>query len=485
MIHADVCVIGSGAGGAPVAAELAEAGMSVVVLEEGERHPPEAMTARPRDTMPRLYRDGAQTMPVGSPPILLPLGRGVGGTTVVNSGTCFRTPRHVLARWERELGLDGALDPYFARVETAIGVTRVTEDIAGRNALLVRRGAERLGWSGGFLERNVRGCQGSGVCAFGCPTGAKQHAGVTYMARAERAGATVLTNTRVERIDTSGLRAVAVAADGTRVYADRVVVAAGTIHTPALLRASGLGNRRHLGRHLSLHPATAVWGVFDEVVDMHRGVPQSYYVDEFAGEGIMLETIAGPPDYLAMGIPLAGPAHRELMLRYRHIGQCGLMVSDTSRGRVHLRGRRPLIRYDLEPADVARVKRGTERLEQLLAAAGASRTYASGKLMAFHPLGTARAHAQPGHGVVDQDLRVHGTDNVWVADGSVVPSALGVNPQITIMALATRLAFHLKGAPCPSSSTGPGSTAPAASMPAPESAPPPSWERRPLPASGR
>ena len=299
----------------------------------------------------------------------------------------------------------------------------------------------------------------------------------------------MLTGARARRVVTTrwgnARRAVAVEADGVRVLADRVVVAAGTIHTPALLRASGLGDRRHLGRHLSLHPATAVWGLFDEVVDMDRGVPQSYYVDEFAADGIMLETIAGPPDYLAMGVPLAGPAHRELMLRYRHIGQCGLMVSDSSRGRVHLRGKRPLIRYDLGPADVARVKQGVERLEELLTAAGGAPRLHSGKLMAFHPLGTARAHAKPGHGVVDQDLRVHGADNVWVADGSVVPSALGVNPQITIMALATRLAFHLKGAPCPSSSTAPGSTAPAASTPAPAIARPPSWERRPLPASGR
>jgi choline dehydrogenase-like flavoprotein len=488
MMRADVCVIGSGAGGAPVAAELAEAGLNVVVLEEGERHPPEAMTARPRDTMVRLYRDGAQTMTIGSPPILLPLGRGIGGTTVVNSGTCFRTPPRVLARWEREFGLDaGGLDACFERVERTIGVTRVTEDIAGRNALLARRGAERLGWSGGFLERNVRGCRGSGVCAFGCPTGAKQHAGVTYMARAEEAGATVLTNARAKRIDVNGSRAIGVTAEGMHVQADRVVVAAGTIHTPGLLAASGLGDRRHLGRHLSLHPATAAWGLFDEEVDMDRGVPQSYYVDEFASEGIMLETIAGPPDYLAMGLPLAGPAHRELMLRYRHIGQCGLMVSDTSRGRVHLRGRRPLIRYDLEPADVARVEQGLERVVELLKAAGARRVYRppGRKLMAFHPLGTARAHAHPGRGVVDADLKVHGTDNVWVADGSVVPSALGVNPQITIMALATRLAFHLRGEPCPSSSTDPGSTAQAASTLAPASAPPRSSEPQPLPASGR
>ena len=127
-----------------------------------------------------------------------------------------------------------------------------------------------------------------------------------------------------------------------------------------------------------------------------------------------------------------------------------LMVSDSSCGRVRLRGRRPIVRYDLNATDAQRVRRGLARLEELLRAAGAHTIHRSGRLMAFHPLGTARAHATPGRGVVDRDLRVHGADNVWVADGSVVPSSLGVNPQITIMALATRLAFHLQGARCPS-----------------------------------
>jgi choline dehydrogenase-like flavoprotein len=251
------------------------------------------------------------------------------------------------------------------------------------------------------------------------------------------------------------------------------VVAAGTVHTPLLLGASGLGARAR-GRNLSLHPATAVWGVFDERVDMARGVPQSYYVDEFAADGIMLETIAGPPDYLALAAPPSGDRHRELMLRYRHIGQCGLMVSDRSRGRVRGRPGAPLIRYDLCDHDVATIHRGLVRTAELLAAAGArtlvlplaslpelpARDLAvlrdrrirrrDLKLMAFHPLGTARAHADPARGVVDRNLRVHGTENVYVADGSAVPSALGVNPQLTIMALATRLAFHLRSEPCPS-----------------------------------
>ena len=190
---------------------------------------------------------------------------------------------------------------------------------------------------------------------------------------------------------------------------------------------------------------------------MARGVPQSFYVDEFAGEGIMLEGVAGPPAYAAMALPLTGRRHVEAMAAYRHLAQFGLMVSDSSRGQVrHLAGQ-PVIRYDLIEADLARFRAGLKRIEQLFLAAGAHEVYlplTAGvrperarardlRLMAFHPLGTARADARASHGAVDGALAVHGVRGVYVADGSVVPSALGVNPQLTIMALATRLAFRL------------------------------------------
>ena len=164
----------------------------MVVLEEGGDHPAGSLTGRPRDMLARLYRDGGQIATLGRPPIVLPLGRGVGGTTLVNSGTCFRTPDGVLARWRAEFGLEAltpaALGPVFERVEETLGVAEVPAALAGANAALIRRGAERLGWSGGYLRRNARGCQGSGVCAFGCPTGAKQHAGDAYLAPARAAG---------------------------------------------------------------------------------------------------------------------------------------------------------------------------------------------------------------------------------------------------------------------------------------------------------
>ncbi|GAC1324042.1 MAG: GMC family oxidoreductase [Thermoleophilaceae bacterium] len=488
-VDADVCVIGSGAGGAPVAKELAEGGMRVVMLEDGERFTTDDFNARPRDMTARLYRDAGQIVTVGNVPITLPLGRGVGGTTVINSGTCFRTPAAVLERWRERFGLDGleetALDPYFRRVERELGVAQVPAELAGRNAHVVKRGADRLGWSGDFIHRNASGCVGSGVCVFGCPTSAKQHAGLTYLPRAWEAGAVTYCETRAERITTRRGRARGVEArtwGGGRleVSCDHVVVACGALHTPGLLRRSGLGSGSgQLGRNLAIHPATAVRALFDEQIDMARGVPQSYYVDEFADEGIMFEGAAGPPDYLAMSMPFSGGAHRDLMLDYPRLSQFGVMVSDTSRGSVHGR----VIRYHLGDADLAAFRRGIELLCELYFAAGAKVVYPPvdglpelratnlGKLheipmqardltlIAFHPLGTARADARRGEGVVDGDLRLHECAGVHVCDASVVPSSPGVNPQVTVMALATRLAYHLLGAPAPTGEPSPESIA--------------------------
>lgn len=463
VVEVDACVIGAGAGGAVAAAELAEGGMDVLLVEQGPEHDPRTLTARPSQMLPRLYRDGGQTLTFGHPPIALPLGRGIGGTTLINSGTCFRTPPAVLERWAREYGLQGvdeaSMRPYFERVERALSVTEVTPELAGENAAVARRGAERLNWSHGYLRRNATGCVGSGVCVFGCPAAAKQHTGVTYVPRVRAAGGHVLTGADVRRVVVrqGAARGVEViTADGRLdVRAPVVVVAAGAIHTPALLARSGLGTGSgQLGRNLSLHPATAAAARMEHVVDMARGVPQSFYVDEFAAEGIMLEGTAGPPAYVAMSLPLTGARHAEVMSDYRRLAQFGLMVSDSSRGRVHVVAGRPAIRYDLCNADLHKFRAGLHRLEQLFAAAGAREIILplppgvrpeqarrrDLRLMAFHPLGTARADARPTHGVVDSELQLHDARGVYVADGAAVPSALGVNPQLTIMALATRFA---------------------------------------------
>jgi hypothetical protein len=251
-----------------------------------------------------------------------------------------------------------------------------------------------------------------------------------------------------------------------------VIVACGALQTPGILSRSGV-RAPALGGNLAIHPATAARALFDEPIDMWRGVPQSYYVDEFAPEGIMLEGIAGPPDQLAMSIQSSGARLREAMADYPRTSQFGVMVADSSRGRVRTIAGRPVVRYDLNARDTARFKRGLEHLAEIYWAAGARevavpirgvpvlRDGDSGPLerarvrprdlyaLAFHPLGSARAGADPAASVVDGEGAVHGAAGLHVVDASVIPGSPGVNPQITIMALASRTAFSLLGRPAP------------------------------------
>ena len=464
-MRADVCVVGTGAGGGVMAKELAEGGLSVIMLEEGEHLRPERFTARPRDLAPRLYRDGSQVTTLGNAPIVLPLGRAVGGTTILNSATCYRTPPALLDAWG--LWSEAELEPCFRRVEREFNVCRVPRELAGRNAHAMQRGAERLGWRGEYLHRAARGCVGSGVCAFGCPTGGKQHTGNTYVPRAWDAGAITVTGATATRaVPGRAVHARTRGGGRLRVEADLVVVACGTTRSPVLLQRSGLRHPQ-LGANLSLHPAAGVWAEMDHDVDMHDGVPQAYAVDEFADQGLMLEGWSGPPDMLALSVPARGAELRRVMAGFRRIAQAGVMIRDRSRGRVHARAGRSVVRYDVGAHDTALLVRGIARAAELQLAAGARRVHvpiagagpvttpaqaraltarrpAQLGLTAFHPLGTAAAGS-----VVDADLRVPGAEGLLVADGSAVPSALGVNPQLTIMAVATWAAFRALGEPPP------------------------------------
>jgi choline dehydrogenase-like flavoprotein len=482
-ISVDVCVIGTGAGGAPVAKELAEAGLTVAMLEEGNYYTADDYDAHPRDMSIKLYREAGQIATVGVPPIILPLGKTVGGSSHINSATCFRTPPAVLGMWGERFGLEELtpeeLDPYFRRVERELNVVRTPASIAGRNAEVVKRGADRLGYSGEFVYRNVRGCVGSGVCNFGCPTSAKQHVGITYVPKAWDAGAVTYSGTRaarllLERGRVRGVDAKIVSGRRLTVHCEMVVVAAGTIHTPLFLRRQRLADLSgQIGRNLSLHPATGVRALFDERIDMWKGVPQSYFIDEFADEGIMLEGAAGTPDWVATALPYIGERHRALMQSYPYLSQFGVMVSDSSRGWVREIGSRLHIRYSLNRKDTLTFKRAIEALCEIYWAAGAKRVFPpiAGlpelgpgdmdrlrsfpleadhlPLMAFHPLGTCRMGADPTQSAVDPSGRLRGCEGLFVADGSIVPSSLGVNPQITIMALATRIAYGIAGKPPP------------------------------------
>jgi len=484
LLDADVVIVGSGAGGAPLAKELAEQGRSVIVLEEGGYRPSTTFPPLAFDALAELYRDSGVTVTVGTPPVLVPLGRLVGGTTVINSGTCFRVPEFVHEKWRRNFGMPEALSAaslasIYERVERIIGVGPVTPAVLGGNNDMARLGAEALGWSGGYLDRNARACEGSNRCAFGCPTDAKQAMHLTYLPAAVEAGARVICATRVDRVTFRGDRATGVVArvvdgDGKgrklRVRASAVVVAAGTFYTPGLLRASGV-KHRNLGRRLTLHPAVKISARFPGR-DFYAGagVPQGYYVDEFQRQGVMMEGAHVPPDMGSVGLPGKGPEHKRLMEHSRELSTFGFLVSDEPSGTV-MRGLggRPFVRYDIGKADEAKMLLGLQKLAKLYVAAGATKLYlptwrlpeldpsddveariaAAGiragdlEVAAFHPLGTCGFGADPDTFPLDCDLRVRGRKGLYVADGSVMPSSLAVNPQLTIMALATRLAGHL------------------------------------------
>jgi choline dehydrogenase-like flavoprotein len=484
----DVCVIGSGAGGAVVAKELAEAGCSVLIIEEGGYFTQDDFHGAPFERMLRLYRDQGTTLAYGRPLVPLPLGKAVGGTTVVNSGTCFRTPDKVLRSWESEYGLEGydpaTMGPVFERVEHTLNVMPVPWSIIGKNAEVFDRGVRALGLHGEPIRRNIRNCRGCGMCAFGCPSDAKQAMHLSYLPLAAQRGARIFARCRADRLVIEGGRVVGVEADildratdevhgRLRVRADAVVVAAGTVHTPLLLRANGVGRRSgQLGRNLRLHPALAVYATFAEDLYAWRGTLQSYFVDHLMeSDDVMIEVTNPIPGMGVAASPAVGRAAKQAMADYKRLAVAGLFVSDSSSGRVlQLRRHgRPIILYSLNRQDTQRLMRGMALVAEIFLAAGATSVHVGlpglgdltrrGDLDAlrdagrwrpealrptgFHPMGTCRMGPDPSRSVVDLRGQMHDVQRLFVADGSLFPTCAGVNPQISIMAFATRIAAQL------------------------------------------
>jgi choline dehydrogenase-like flavoprotein len=481
--HYDVVVVGSGAGGAVIAKELAQAGMKVAIVEEGGWHRRHVDLAF--EAIQRLYRDHGLTSTLGSPIIPVPMGKCFGGTTVINSGTCFRMPERVLKHWRNDLGLSDVgveeLDRAYTRVEHEIHVEPADFAVMSRSNTIMHELLEKEGFKGAAIRRNIVNCEGCGLCCYGCSSGAKQSMDVSYLPRAMAAGAHAYTRAKVTRLlreaSSHPTRIIGIEAEGIhrngrrtghtlRITADRTILAAGTFFTPQILKDIKAARRnRHLGRHLTLHPATKIFAEFDEDIKGWDGTPQAYYLDAFKDEGIMFEGIFTPPDLVGLTTPFVGKRLIEFMKRYSHMTSFGLMISDESEGRLIWL---PLFGhayyYALTPNDIQKIKRGVAFLARVFLKGGAKRVFplirgwefnsledvdrfeqsklraGAIDLMAFHPLGTCRMGADPSHGVCDPEHRVFGTEGLYVCDGSVIPTSIGVNPQLTIMAMATRLA---------------------------------------------
>jgi choline dehydrogenase-like flavoprotein len=484
ILGCDVVVVGSGAGGATVAAELAEAGFDVIVLEEGRYYSTRDFTAQASAMIRQLYRGGGATAALGEPTILYQEGSTVGGSTVVNGGMAWRTPENILERWHREHQLPGLspadMELYFERVERRLHVRTQDPDSIGRDNELLKLGADRKGWQVVDNLRNQVHCAGSNNCAFGCPTGAKQSALVSYIPRALHFGARVYSDVRALHVTRSGKRATGVAArvveaDGrlgarVAVRARLVVSACGAIHTPALLARSGFRSPSgQLGRNLSLHPNCKVVAVFDEDVRGWEGVHQAYQVREFQDQGFLFAAVNIPPGILAMGMPCYGDALGRILADYRRMVVAGMLVEDSVVGRVRvLPGGQPLAFYQLSDVDADKLVRGTALLCELLFEAGARRILLpfSGvgelrgpddiarlrerripksrmEVVTVHVMGTARMGGDRAHAVTDAHGLIHDADRLMVADASLFPTPIGVNPAETISALATRNAHFV------------------------------------------
>ncbi len=485
-LKADVVVVGSGAGGAVVARDLARDGRSVIVVEEGDWvRSAEYGKLTPVETMRRCWREAGLSAAValGETPFISVLqGRCVGGSSVLTGGVCFRIPDEVLHHWSRDLGLTTltpeGIDPNFRAVEEEIHVETVQEGMRSRSTELFVEGAAKLGISMRPVRRNTQGCHGESRCNFGCPHGAKLSVDFSYLPDASDRGVLIVSDALVERIDVTGG-----AARGVRgrllddesepglpfeVRAKVVVLACGSLHTPLLLRSSGAGSW-HVGRHMTLHPAVRVTAIFDDVVDGWDGSMQSVYSDQFASDGITLISVFPPPSILSAAFPGIGPTHRANVHKMPRAAVFGAMIHDEGGGRVRRWvGREPLVTYRMAPEDRPRLLRAMEIVARMGFSAGAREVampiFGLDSLRsereldafvarppemhriectAYHPLGTARMSADPRAGVVRETGEAWQVDNLFVADGSVLPTSIGVNSQLGIMAMADKIAHGI------------------------------------------
>jgi choline dehydrogenase-like flavoprotein len=482
----DACVVGSGAGGAVVAARLAQKGLKVVVLEEGGHFGRADFRMDEAYAYPRLYMEkGARA--TADQAITVLQGRAVGGSTVVNWTTCYRLPDRVLAHWASAHGVEGltpaALAPHFAAVEERLHVHEQPLAEVNPNNRVLWDGAQKLGIARALIRRNVRGCQNLGYCGMGCPIDARTSMDLTYLPDAVRAGARVYANARATRIERSGKRAATVVATVIDPATDRptgrkitvrprvLVLSAGAVGTPELLLRNEMSPNGRVGLRTFLHPVTASLGVFRERIEGWRGAPQSVASHAFADRpgkvGFFLEASPIHPMLGATAAPGIGAEHQELVSRLANVN--GLIVlaidgflPEESGGTVSLRSDgRVRLDYPIRPEVWEALREGAKAMARIQLAAGAEAVYSLHEdpvlmrreadvarldqapwlparvgLFSAHAMGGCAMGADPKKSVVDSRLKMHQYDNVWVVDGSVFPTSLGVNPQETIFALA-------------------------------------------------
>ncbi len=491
-LDCEVLVVGSGAGGGVVAAELAAAGHDVLIVEKGKQFGNHDMPQTELTGMRELYEGKGVCKTVDRSMIVL-AGSTLGGGTTVNWMTCLEPPQRLREQWASDFGFAGATSSAYSEaikiVANRIGVTTDESPANGQNAIL-ERGCKALDYRVDVIPRNVRGCVDCDFCGFGCRYGAKQDTRRTFLRDAVDSGARIAVRAMVNKITHScgqvtGAQMSVVDANGrTREVTVRckvVVSAAGAIHTPALLMRSGLTNP-NIGRNLFLHPVGAVYARYADRVDSWIGPPQTRLCDQFAdldglGYGFRIETSPAHPGLWGLGLPwFSGRQHRDLMRQLPYLGNLIVLTRDRYAGHIRLKKNGlPTIHYSIHPYDAQHLLHGIETGLRIQWAAGAKEifgphqdqtTFTGGSDQDFeafvahvrrlgtrpnhfgsfcaHQMSTARMASSARQGAMNPEGESHEIRNLYCADGSLLPTSTGVNPMITIMSTAYYIAQHVK-----------------------------------------
>ncbi len=485
-LDVDYVVVGSGAGGAAAAVTLARGGSSVLIAEAGPWRDPEDYPSSVYGTMRDMMDSWGATFTRGRAFWPIVQARLVGGTTVINSAICVRTPGDIFEQWKLEHGIGGdemarEIWEIQEAIESDLHASVVPEESRGRHNILAKKGGDGLGIDSHYMTRYVRDCEGRGQCLQGCRAGRKQSTNLNLIPEVLERGGHVLSCAPVEKIVFEGARAVGVsgrfshpqnhARGGSfRVRARRgVVIAASVTRSPNLLAASGVESKA-LGEKFRAHPGAPIFGSYEDPVDMSRGATQGWASMAYRTEpGLKLETLSLPLDMVAGRLPGAGALLMERLEEFRHLAIFVQATRAETAGRVRPGALgRTNVRYTLDTKDMHRFREGMYRVAQVHIEAGARsvlpcitglpyrlgpdeihlinegpldpRAYVA---ILSHLFGGCVMGADPARSVCDGNGRVHGRTGLYVADGSVIPTNLGVNPQSTIMGLAVFFAQRM------------------------------------------